>query len=129
MSEAAAPMVTLRRNLNPRYTSAHVEHQRRHGGAYGVSVTDAQCDEQLKKIELGCPDRRHHKGTECYDLLVDDAEVGALVLLEDELLLVVFDEHAGKGIGRAAVREFLRTTNRPRIEAVVRAASPTGAQV
>ena len=119
----------LRPNPDPRYTIEHVEHQGRYGIEYGCVPSAQDIADQLTKIGSGQPDRRHHLGTECYDLVVDGDEVGSLVVLDGELLVAVFDPFAGRGIGSAAVQALLAQPTHQRLVAKVRDANPNKARV
>lgn len=116
-------MTTVRfvENQNPLYTHRHLDHIETYRAAYGSEYfSDDLISYQRAKVDEGRPNPRISPGAVLYEIYVGEHYVGDIVLVRNqmpaadgglevryEIDLAIFQEFAGQGYGKLALREFL----------------------
>ncbi|MGB8954494.1 MAG: GNAT family N-acetyltransferase [Tumebacillaceae bacterium] len=128
-------------NHTPVFTERHLDHLERYRAAYGEDMftPDAVAHERAK-IASGYPSPRCGKNSICFEVFEQGEHIGdAILIFNDvgseercELDFSIFHEHAGQGMGKRMLREFVafyKDQYTQPLEALVRKANPSAEHV
>ncbi|MDF2543529.1 MAG: hypothetical protein K0S47_3247 [Herbinix sp.] len=115
-------IMRLIRNYNPLWSKKHLEFFRKYQKSYGIIMTDAFFNKEFDNITYGKPTERCNADQQCYEIHVNDLYVGDIIIIDNEIDILIFDEYSGNGYAYSAIKLFVENYYKCKtsLEAVVR---------
>lgn len=124
------------KNDKPLWTREHLAHYQKYRDVYGLELTNAEIEQEIRLLDCGSPGRRYSPETFCFDIYTAAGELAGDITLTPvdrgndsyEVNIVIFDQYSGRGYAQEAVAELIALAqssyNIQSIEAVVKSTNP-----